>query len=187
MNLALRRQRLGVRVALALGRHDVALARLDALLERWPDDAHALASRGHLRAQRGQAALAIADLQRLVERHPTRAAADWFNLGFVLDLARNDDAAAHAFRRAVELDARLDRAWYGLALVLIRQQRLDEAAVALERNTALQPMSPHGWYELARLHVQCARADHARGIIRRLMGFEPAVARQLMRETGLAP
>jgi tetratricopeptide (TPR) repeat protein len=187
MSLALRWQRWCVRAALAVGRHDRALARLDTLLERWPDCAPALASRGHLRAQRGQFALSIADLRRLVELHPARAAADWFNLGFVLDAARHDDDAACAFRRAVELDARLDRAWYGLALVLIRQQRFDEAAAALERNTALQPMSPYGWYQLAHLHARCARADHARDIIRRLMGFEPAVARRLMRETGLAP
>jgi tetratricopeptide (TPR) repeat protein len=180
-------QRLRARVALALGRHGAADAMLCALLARWPDDAHALASRAHLRAQRGQHTLAIADLQRLVERHPARAAADWFNLGFVLDAAERPDDAAAAFRRALELDPQLDRAWYGLGLVLIRQRRLDEAAAALERNTALQPMSPHGWYQLAHVHAQCARVGEARGIIRRLMGFEPAVARQLMRETGLAP
>jgi tetratricopeptide (TPR) repeat protein len=187
MNFVRARQRLGVRLALALGRLGAADALLCALLARWPDDAHALASRAHLRAQRGQHALAIADSQRLVERHPARAAADWFNLGFVLDAAARDDEAASAFRRALELDPRLDRAWYGLGLVLIRQQRLDEAAAALLRNTALQPMSPHGWYQLAHVHAQCARVGQARAIIRRLMGFEPAVARQLMRETGLAP
>jgi tetratricopeptide (TPR) repeat protein len=180
-------QRLCVRAALALGRCDAAHARLGRMLQRWPGDAHALASRAHLRAQQGQVDLAIADLQRLVERHPQRAAADWYNLGFVLAAAARDDDAAQAFRRAVELDARMDRAWYGLGLVLIRLQRLDEAAVALQRNTELQPMSPYGWYQLAHVHAHSARQGEVRGIIRRLMGFEPAVARQLMRETGLAP
>jgi len=79
----------------------------------------------------------------------------------------------------------MDRAWYGLALVLIRQQRFDEAVEALKKNTELQPMSPFGWYQLARVHVDRQRPDEAMKIIRHLKGFEPKVAAQLERETGL--
>ena len=58
---------------------------------------------------------------------------------------------------------------------------------ALQRNTELQPMSPFGWYQLAHAYVRLGDADRARRIIRRLAQFEPQVARQLERETGLAP
>ena len=48
-------------------------------------------------------------------------------------------------------------------------------------------MSPYGWYQLARVHMDRHEPDEARKIIRHLKGFEPKVAAQLERETGLAP
>ena len=79
----------------------------------------------------------------------------------------------------------MDRAWYGLALCRIREGRWDDAVVALKRNTELQPMSPYGWYQLARLHASRDNGAEALKIIRHLRGFEPKVAAQLERETGL--
>jgi len=72
-----------------------------------------------------------------------------------------------------------------MGLVLIRLGRYDEAVSALKRNTELQPMSPHGWYQLARVHVDRHDPDEAVKIIRHLQKFEPKVAAQLERETGL--
>ena len=79
----------------------------------------------------------------------------------------------------------MDRAWYGLALCRIRQTRWDEAVSALQRNTELQPMSPHGWYQLARVHLERGEPEQARHLLRHLHRFEPKVAAQLERETGL--
>jgi tetratricopeptide (TPR) repeat protein len=95
------------------------------------------------------------------------------------------DQAEVALRRATELSPKLDRAWYGLGLVLIRLQRFDEALVALKKNTQLQPMSPYGWYQLARVHVDRHEPEEALRIIRHLKRFEPKVAAQLERETGI--
>jgi tetratricopeptide (TPR) repeat protein len=178
-------QTLLARAWLLLGRPHAAETIYDTLLRHAPDDAHALASRAHLRAQRGAHADAIADAQALVAAHPARSAGDWFNLAFLLEAGARDTDAETAFRRALDLDPRLDRAWYGLALVLIRQQRHEEAAQALKRNTELQPMSPYGWYQLARVHMHRQEPEKARRIITRLKGFEPGVAAQLERETGL--
>jgi tetratricopeptide (TPR) repeat protein len=172
---------------LLFARQEAAVAAFGDMLDRWPDDAYALASRSHVLAQLGRRDAAIADARRLTLHHPARSAADWFNLAFLLEGAGHNDDAEPAFRRALELDPKLDRAWYGLGLVLIRQGRLDEAVDALRRNTELQPMSPYGWYQLARLYVDRQQPDEARKIIRRLEGFEPQVAAQLQRETGLAP
>lgn len=171
---------------LVVGHRSAAEQAFDEMLETWPDDAYGRASRAHLRAQRGDLAAAIADAEALVRAHPERSAADWFNLAYLFEQAGRHADAESAFRRAVGLDDKLDRAWYGLGLVLVRQGRIEEAIAALERNTKLQPMSPYGWYQLARLHADRHQPEEAVKIIRHLKGFEPKVAAQLERETGLA-
>lgn len=170
--------------ALVLGRRPQAMALFDEMLRRWPDDAYARASRTHLRSQLGDTVGALEDSAGLVAL-PAASGRDWFNHGFLLEQVERWDEALAAFRRATELDPKLDRAWYGLGLVLIRLQRYDEAVVALKRNTELQPMSPYGWYQLARVHVDRREPEEAVKIIRHLKGFEPKVAAQLERETGL--
>jgi tetratricopeptide (TPR) repeat protein len=122
-----------------------------------------------------------------VHAHPDDRADYWFNLAFLLDEAERFAEAEPAFRRALEIDPKLDRAWYGLGLVLIRLHRLEDAVAALKRNTELQPMSPYGWYQLARVQLDRQQPEETRKIIRHLKGFEPKVADQLVRETGLAP
>jgi tetratricopeptide (TPR) repeat protein len=181
------RLKLQAMALLVFARNASAERTFDTMLARWPGDAYALASRAHVRAERGARELAIADAQALVASHPQRSAADWFNLAYLLEDAGRFDEAIPAFRRAVELDPKLDRAWYGLGLTLIRLRRLDEAVEALRHNTQLQPMSPYGWYQLARVHLDRHEPDETRKIIRHLHGFEPKVAAQLERETGLAP
>jgi tetratricopeptide (TPR) repeat protein len=171
--------------ALLIGRTAAAEAIFTEMIRRWPNDAYALASRAHLRAQLGRRDAAIEDAQAVVAAQPQRSAADWFNLAYLLDEALRLPEAEVAFRRALELDPKLDRAWYGLGLTLIRAKRYDEAVAALKRNTELQPMSPYGWYQLARVHVDRQHPEEAVKIIRHLEKFEPKVAAQLKRETGL--
>jgi tetratricopeptide (TPR) repeat protein len=171
---------------LVLGRREAADAVFCTMLDGWPLDAYALASRANVRAQLGLRDAAIADAQAMVAAHPKRSAADWFNLAFLLEGAGRVAEAEQAFREAVALDPKLDRAWYGLGLTLIQLRRFDEAVAALKRNTELQPMSPYGWYQLARVQMDRHEPDEARRIIRHLKGFEPKVAAQLERETGLA-
>jgi Tfp pilus assembly protein PilF len=171
---------------LVVGQHARADAVFDRMLRQFPDDAYALASRAHLHASAGRREAALADYRCLTERHPQHSAAAWFNYGFLLDETSRHEEAEHCFRRAVELDPKLDRAWYGLGLVLIRAHRFDEAIAALKRNTELQPMSPYAWYQMARVHVDRHEPAEAAKIIRHLKGFEPKVAAQLERETGLA-
>lgn len=179
--------KLRARTALVFGAHDSAMQSFDAMLRQRPDDAYALASRAHVLAQAGRNEEALADARALVAAHPQRPASDWFNLAFLLEVTGRIDEAEGAFRRVLEIDPKLDRAWYGLGLVLIRQQRFDDAVAALKRNTELQPMSPYGWYQLARVQFDRHEPEEVRKIISHLKGFEPKVAAQLERETGLAP
>jgi Tfp pilus assembly protein PilF len=170
---------------LVLGRKQAASVIFDRMLREFPGDAYALASTAHLQAQAGDRDAAMRTMEQLVALDAHNGH-HWFNYGFLLEEAGEDARAEAAFRRATELSPQLDRAWYGLALVLIRLQRLDEAVAALKRNTQLQPMSPYGWYQLARVHVDRHEPEEARKIIRHLQRFEPKVAAQLARETGLS-
>jgi tetratricopeptide (TPR) repeat protein len=173
-------------VHLTLGRTGAALATYDRMLLNWPDDAYALASRAHLRAQAGDRAGALADCAKLTAL-PDATASHWFNQGFLLEADGQIEAAEASFRRALAMDDQIDRAWFGLGLVLTRQNRLDEAVAALQRNTQLQPMSPHAWYELARIHERRREPEEVARIIRHLQGFEPSFAARLRRETGVGP
>lgn len=182
---AWRLQRWQAMAWLLLGRTAQAREVFNAMLVRWPGDAYALASRAHLRVQAGEREAAIADLQALVQRQPEAGAAHWFNLAYLLEEADRSAEAEPAFRQALALDPKLDRAWYGLGLALLRLGRHDDAVAALKRNTELQPMSPYGWVQLARVHMKRHDPEAAVKVIRHLKGFEPKVAEQLMRETGL--
>jgi tetratricopeptide (TPR) repeat protein len=173
-------------VCLMLGMNQRAEALFGDMLAGVPDDAYALASRAHVRGQLGLKTAALADLRALVAAHPERAAADHYNLAFLLEEQGQLIEAETHFRKALALNEKLDPAWYGLGLVLIRQERLDEAVAALKRNTELQPMSPYGWYQLARTQLDRNKPEEARKIIKHLKTFEPKVAEQLVRETGLA-
>lgn len=177
--------RLQAIVLLVLNRRAAALRCFGAMLALRPGDRYALASRAHVYAQQGQRSEALAAQEQLIREGHNLQPADWFNFGYLLEEAGQPERAEQALRRALELEPKMDRAWYGLALVLIQERRYDEAVVALKKNTELQPMSPFGWYQLARVHVDRHEPEEAVKIIRHLHGFEPKVAAQLERETGL--
>ena len=172
-----------VRAWLLLGCQRRALACLHRALQTDPTDTHALATRAHVLAQRGDKAAALQDLAQLVALAPD-GAVGWFNYGFLSEDMGLLAQAEAAFLRATALDPQLDRAWYGLGLCHIRQGRLVQARVALQKNTVLQPLGPFGWYQLARVHEALNEPAEAQKIIRHLRTFEPKVAAQLERETG---
>lgn len=175
-----------LQLLLSLGLKRRAVRCTERRLLTVPRDPHALATRAQLQADDGDLASAQDTLWRLLQSHPGRACA-WFNLGYLLEKQGDPARAEAAFRRAVEIEPAMDRAWYGLAVSLIAQQRWDEAEGALNRTNALQPLSPFGWVQLARVHVRRCQPDLARQVIDHLQGFEPRVAAQLARETGLMP
>ena len=169
---------------LVFERRDAAMGVFRDMLGEFPGDPYAIASIGHLLAQRGDHGGALVMFEELLRIEP-QVGSHWFNYGFLLEETGDYARAEAAHRRATELSPELDRAWYGLGLVLIRLGRLDDAVVALKKNTKLQPMSPYGWYQLARVHVDRQEPEEARKIIRHLQRFEPKVAAQLQRETGI--
>lgn len=172
------------KIFLFLGLRGAAKAVFLELLERSPDDVLALNSLAYDALQARHPAVALDYYARVMAMQPQVSNAH-FNHAFVAEQLGQLEAAERGFRAAIQIEEKMDRAWYGLGLVLVRLGRLDEALVALQRNTKLQPMSPFGWYQIARLHVDLQQPEEARAVIRHLKGFEPKVAAQLERETGL--
>jgi tetratricopeptide (TPR) repeat protein len=149
-----------------------------------PADTLALASIGFHLAQQGRQHDALAMFDRVAVLKPDDAETQ-FDRGFLLQELNDHDGAMAAFRRALAINPDHDRALYGLALSLISTRRHAEAVAPLKRNTRLQPMSPFGWYQLARVQHQLGRVEETQTVLDHLARFEPKVARQLERETGL--
>jgi tetratricopeptide (TPR) repeat protein len=165
-------------------RRDAALDFYRRMLELDPADTLALASIGYQYAQLGRKREALAMFERVAALEPDDAEAH-FDRGFLLQELGDHEAAMAAFRRALEANPDHDRAHYGLAMSLIAQRRLGEAVAPLKRNTRLQPMSPYGWYQLARVEHDLGHVKETQKILDHLATFEPNIARQLARETGL--
>ena len=150
-----------------------------------PDDFFVLTTLAHFLGQVPRSRLEAIGLLRKAIDQDANMPVIHYNLAYLLEQQGLLGEAEVSFRKALALNEKLDPAWYGLGLVLIQLRRPDEAIQALKRNTELQPMSPFAWYQLARLHVDQHEQDKAIEIIRHLRGFEPKVAEQLQRETGL--
>jgi tetratricopeptide (TPR) repeat protein len=175
-----------VAVAVLLGRKRRSIELMQQVLQLDPDDADSRNALGNLLYEVGDPVAAVAEFTTLVERHPGNADA-WFNLGFVHE-GRNDlGSAERCFRRALGLNAKLDRAWYGLGLTLIRAGRLEDAIEALKKNIELQPFSPYGYYQLGMTYHHLGRDVDARRIHDRLRGFEPKYAATLKRDIEKTP
>ncbi len=186
MNARLRRWYLNQIAAwcILFRRRDLAIEFYRRMLELDPQDTLALASIGFQHAQQGRKRDALAMFDRVVALKPRDAEAH-FNRGFLLQELNDHDRAMAAFQQALAIDSDHDRALYGLALSLISLRRPAEAVAPLKRNTELQPMSPYGWYQLARVQHGLGRLRETQNILDHLATFEPKIARQLGRETGL--
>ncbi len=165
-------------------RRDLALEYYERMLALEPGDTLALSSIAFQTAQLGKKRESLAVIDRLLAVAPRDAEAH-FNRGFLLQEMNDHAGAMVAFERAITLNPDHDRAYYGLALSLIATRRLTEALAPLKRNTTLQPMSPYGWYQLARVQHDLGHTAETQSVLDHLARFEPKVARQLERETGL--
>ena len=169
---------------LVFGLRAQANAVFHEILRNNPADVLALNSLGYDDLSHRRLPQALDFFERSLAQTPANANAH-FNVGFVREELGRTQEAELAFKAAIQIDEKFDRAWYGLGLALVRQRRFEESLVAFKRNTELQSMSPYAWYQMARVHVELQQPDKALEVMRHLKGFEPKVAAQLERETGL--
>jgi tetratricopeptide (TPR) repeat protein len=171
-------------IALFLGKSDVAMAHWLKILSLRPNDARMMVTIANALASTGKKTEAITWLERAVKVDPTEASA-WYNLGYILQEQEQHAEALASFERAIGNNEKLDLAYYGKAISLVKLGRLDEAVVALKVNTKLQPMSPYGWYQLAHTYKKMNDTERVIKTIKKVSAFEPNVALQLQKETGI--
>ena len=149
-----------------------------------PQNAFNMATLSHFEANHGDKLRAKALMLQSLALKPQQSGV-WFNLGYLQQESEDHLAAIQSFDKAVDINPKQDRALYGKAISLIKLGKLDEAIICLKQNTKLQPLSPFAWYQLA--HIYAKRNDHDRvaKTIRKIASFEPKVAMQLERETGV--
>jgi len=169
---------------LVFGLRAQANAVFQEILHLNPADVLALNTLGYDELNQRRLPQALDFFERALAQTPAKANAH-FNVGFVCEELGRTPEAELAFKAAIQIDEKFDRAWYGLGLALVRQRRFEESLVAFKRNTELQSMSPYAWYQMARVHMELQQPDKALEVMRHLKGFEPKVAAQLERETGL--
>jgi len=167
-----------------LKRDEMAVEYWERIVAARPRDALALGALAHLKAVVGRRPEAVELLRCALAIEPSNPGT-WYNLGYLQQEEQRHDEAIASFDRAIALNEKLDMAYYGKALSLIKTGRLQEAVAPLKKNTELQPMSPFGFYQLAHVYHRLQQPDRVALTIRRLSGFEPQVARQLERETGV--
>ena len=177
--------RLKAKALLVLGLRSSARAVFEEIATLFPSDVLALNSLGYEALNTGDLQTALTYFEKTVQLTPASTHAH-FNHGFVLEALGRSEQAERAFRQSLHLDDKMDRAWYGLGLALVRQRRFVESIEAFKRNTTLQSMSPFAWYQMARVYMEMNQPDEALTVMRHLNGFEPKVAAQLERETGLS-
>lgn len=165
-------------------RNEMALEYWEQILNLRPGDASVLATVAGLHAEAGRRDQARALLGQSIAVDSAQAYVH-FNLAYLLQQDELHLEALSAFDRSLELNPKLDRALYGKALSLIKLGRVEEALEPLRANTRLQPLSPYGFYQLAHALHRLGRSDEAKKVIIQVSGFEPQVARQLQRETGI--
>lgn len=166
------------------GQGDTGLKFYRLALAAEPDNALVMASIGFELTRQGRKREALAWFDRAVAAKPDYAEAH-FDRGFLLQDLNDPEGAIAAFDQALRVNPEHDRALYGKALSLIGLRRLDEAVAPLEKNTKLQPFSPYGWYQLGRVQLDRGKPEKTQAIIEHLATFEPKIAAQLARETGL--
>jgi tetratricopeptide (TPR) repeat protein len=167
------------------------LNRTDMALEYWrkvsalrPQDSAPIASIAFLEAQRGDRPAAILALQQALAMNPEQTE-QWYNLGYLQQQSEQHEDALKSFERAVKLNEKHDLSWYGRGISLMKLERVEEAIKAFRKNTVLQPLSPYGFYQLAHAYLRQGDTERVRRTIKQVSGFEPQVALQLQRETGV--
>ena len=165
-------------------KHEMAAEYWLRIAELRPKDPLPLTAAAHSMTEAQRPSEAEALLRRCTSVHPHYAAA-WFNLGFMVQKREDHEDALHCFDQAIRHNEKLDRAHYGRALSLIALDRPEEAKAALKRTIDLQPMSPYGYYQLATLHHRLGDDSSCIKLVKKLSAFEPQLAAQLQKETGV--
>lgn len=158
-----------------LGRNDEALAVFGRCLEVAPahPSAQLLAAASNLRI--GQWERGVAHARVAAAAAPGSATA-WCNIAIGLRELRRGREAAHAARKALDLDPRLAEAWNTLGLVALDSESLDTARAHFLRALEIDPRLAWAHVSLAKLDQSLGRIDAALESYRNAQAIDPTLA-----------
>ncbi|WP_246346905.1 tetratricopeptide repeat-containing sulfotransferase family protein [Sphingomonas jinjuensis] len=130
----------------------------------------------------GRVAEAIDAYARVTALDP-RAAAAWYNLGYLLRADRQFEAALHAYGRAIEAGIdRVEEVHLNRAVILSEfLERAEDAEAELTTALAIAPGFALAWLNLGNVREDRGDAHGARGAYERALAIDPASGRALAR------
>lgn len=161
-------------------RPEQAIAAYRETLRHNPQFPQAARCLGYLHAARQE--YAEAEDYYLMAQRLAPNADTWFNLGFIREQLGRKEQAIEAFREAVALNPKLDRAWYGMGLVHAALGDHAQAAEALQRAAELQPMNGHAWYALGMAYHHTHQPDKVKEVALHMLRFDPILTKRLIQE-----
>jgi protein O-GlcNAc transferase len=136
---------------------------LRAALERYPDDHDGRLRLANKYFSRGQIDDAMAEMQRLVERDPSRRAMAYFNLGVGYTRKGMIAEAVVMFKHSLELQPRNSQIYYYLGCAYLSQGMNEEAEKEFYKALEVNPNHRAAYDSLGFLYMNCERyADAAR-------------------------
>jgi tetratricopeptide (TPR) repeat protein len=127
--------------SLGKGDTDGAIAAVQGLLAKKPDEVNALFLLGLSYAKKQMYREALTPLIRVTELSPAFAGA-WFELGGCRRKLGDAPQALFAYEKALELDPKNADAAYNAGLILFETNRIDEALARFEQGLELKPQDP---------------------------------------------
>jgi superkiller protein 3 len=136
---------------------------LKTVLERYPDDHDGRLRLANKYFSRGQIDEAMAEMQRLVEKDPSRRAIAYFNLGVGYTKKGMIAEAVVMFKRSLELQPRNSQIYYYLGCAYLSQGMNEEAEKEFQKALEVDPNHRAAYDSLGFLYMNCGRyADAAR-------------------------
>jgi tetratricopeptide (TPR) repeat protein len=139
---------------------DGAVADLQKVLAKSPEDANALFYLGLGYVGRKQYEQAVPPLTRVVELQPAFSGAH-FELGVCYRALGDPEKALASYDRSLELDPANVHGLYNSGLLLFEANRADEALVRFERGLAAKPDDPELLEMAGRCYVHAGRLETA--------------------------
>lgn len=125
---------------------------------------------------------AVEKLRRAIRLDP-RSARVWDNLGLSLDMLGDQDGAAQAFEKAVELNRKLPApsAWtpHNYGCLLFRMQKFSQAEKSLREALAYDPRFAQAHYYLGRVLEKLSREEEAIAQFKTAAELDTALAEPL--------
>ncbi|MEP6655978.1 MAG: XrtA/PEP-CTERM system TPR-repeat protein PrsT, partial [Betaproteobacteria bacterium] len=155
-----------------LGKVDLARQAFAAALSADPRNGPALVADARLKAQTGDVAGALAQIDMTVAALPALADA-WMLKGDIALYQRESDAAASAYRKTIEVRRDYLPAHAALVGLLIREGKAEEAATALAAMKVVAPRDPQTLYFTALARAQAGDYKSARDAIQQQLQILP--------------